>query len=431
MIETFLKIVYQRLFNWLIERINRVFQSKLKSSKTKESVFIGILDIFGFEVFHKNNFEQLCINYTNEMLQNLFNDYIFTTEQIEYEKEGIDWTNIDFPDNKECIQLFNDPINGLFSLLDQECIVPNGKVQTYLSNIKKYNKDTNYISSTSKQTVNQQFNITHYAGKVVYTTNDFIVKNKNKVHKGIYDILTTPEDNTIQIILNQRILKKNYRSSRENSFISKSVSYKFKTQVQQLVTNLKNTQTHYVRCIKPNQYQKVLCYEEEQVIEQLKFAGVLEVIKISKAGYPIRMPYLDFIDTFFVIVNSKKSRKHIKQKSKQWTETMLMKENLLKNIDYQFGKTKIFLKKKSYNQLQKKLFKYYYNSAKLIQKYSRRFLQYKYYKNLKSSTIVVQSLYRKIKAVKKIKLLRLERSSSIIIQTWWRCAIQTKKYKDF
>tara|TARA_Y100000590_G_scaffold375398_1_gene440303 strand:- start:357 stop:2915 length:2559 start_codon:yes stop_codon:yes gene_type:complete len=421
MLETFIKTIYQRLFDWIIEKINRKFKDTLQTTTANKS-FIGLLDIFGFELFDNNGFEQLCINYTNEMLQYLFNNHIFSSEQEEYIIEGIDWTTIDFPNNNSCIELFNNSTKGIFSLLDQECMFPNGNSTAYLSKLKKNYNDHLHFKTTSKQFVNNQFTIVHYAGPVHYNVTNFCEKNSNKIHKGILNSLAIAKNTSIHIILNRGILRK--PPAKKQSFLSKSVSYSFKNQVQSLISMLQTTNTHYIRCIKPNNQQTAFTYDEQKVVEQLRFSGVLEVIKISKAGYPIRIEYEEFARNFSILTKCN-TLQYNKKVATNIVEKFVKDDRLV----VQYGKTKLFMKKDAYNTLHTKRIQKVYKVVSRIQSVARKWIQYRYYTKLKRITVNLQSLVRMKIAIKVVNRKRLKKSSAIYIQSWWRGRREVKRFK--
>ena len=218
--------LYDRLFKSIVKHIN---QNMISDSK----YFIAILDIFGFESFDTNSFEQFCINYTNEKLQQQFNKYIFELEQIEYENEGIDWKNISFPDNRKCLEIIENKF-GLIDLLNEECRLPKGNDKNFTNKLLNAYKKSGYVSQ-NKKFADIRFQIKHYAGYVEYNSTGFYDKNKNIISNEINKVI-----NNIKIFNNE--IKKS----------SKTVIIEFKNQLKKLMSEIESTNPFYVRCIKPN-----------------------------------------------------------------------------------------------------------------------------------------------------------------------------------
>ena len=279
--DSFAMKYYQDIFNYIVKLINRT----LNETNNK---FIGILDIFGFESIQINSFEQLCINYTNERLQNQFNKYIFKLEQEEYIKENINWNSVSFPDNKECLNLI-DGKYGILNMLDEECRLPKGTDKNFTLKLnKKFNNNENYI--LKKRYIDLKFGINHYAGEVTYDTIKFCEKNKDAVSNEIINCIKS-----IPIKISE------IQNTNLSSIKTKSLSYQFKTQLNKLLNLIDSTQTHYVRCIKPNDLNIPNKFNRIKIIEQLKYCGVLEAVKVARAGYAVRMLHYDFIKRYKII----------------------------------------------------------------------------------------------------------------------------------
>ena len=201
------KCIYGRMFEWIVRRINSAITSKI----TKSTSFIGILDIFGFEVFVTNSFEQLCINFANEALQQQFNQFMFKLEQNIYEREGIDWSFIDFPDNADCIALIERSRTGIIAILDETCIFPKGDDPMFARKLYQKCTDSTCFSASKRQVVDNQFAITHYAGTVIYDTDGFCDKNKDKLHQDVLDLLKVAGLPLIKEIFSEKFLNQQFR----------------------------------------------------------------------------------------------------------------------------------------------------------------------------------------------------------------------------
>ena len=374
--DTLCQIIYNLLFNYIVKQINN-------SMNIQSSYYIGILDIFGFEIFKDNGFEQLCINYTNERLQGLFNKYIFELEQLEYENEGIDWKNITYPSNKNILKLMDNRKLSIFSLLLEQCILKNGSDKALYSIILKNLRNNEYINIKNLDVPKEQFGIKHYAGEVCYKTKGFINKNRNLCDSRIVKFINNGNDIMKEFDLNI------YGFENKDSVKNKAVISQFKIQLQELISVISKTNQHYIRCIKPNDDNLPNKFNHPRVFEQLKYCGVLEAIKIARAGYPVRLKKNAFIQRFYPKINSMSI-----PLNKENIETFINSIHLDLN-QYQIGITKIFLKKQSYEDMVIENKKVMFINATFIQKYVRYWKCYKIYRKLKKIIILMQYKWRK------------------------------------
>ena len=397
--------LYDQLFKWIVNYINNDLDSNCKT-------FISILDIFGFESFDVNTFEQFCINYTNEKLQYQFNNYMFKLEQKEYTQEGIDWTHITFPDNEECLCLLESK-NSIITMLNEECKLPKGNDINFTNRLLKQFENNNYISRNKKY-ANSKFIINHYAGNVEYTTTNFCKKNKDMISDEVTQVLQKTFFNTNK---NTSIRKSN-----------KSVIIQFRKQLQDLMKTISPTDPHYIRCIKPTDDDLPNKFDRFRVNQQVKYSGILSAIKVSRAGYPIRFKYNDFFDKYNVILNSGNYNSYL--------------DSYFQNKEYCTGKTKMFLKNCVYDFLEDAKNKVLVKFIIIIQKNIRRWLSYqKYLQNIKyiiliqsyirrklcyniynrlvkeKCSIIIESCYRRYKEYIKYNY---KRNKIIIIQKWYR-----------
>lgn len=269
------KTLYSAIFQHIVAHIN----ISLTTAKVTQK-FIGILDIFGFESFVLNSFEQLCINYTNEKLQQFFTQDIFKMDQEQYEKEKIDWASVTFQDNQSTIDLIDSKLS-IFSFLDDETKFPKATDTTWLAKMTTNLVKNNCFVIPKLST--GVFVMKHYAGEVTYTVNGFIDKNRDAISDDIIDLVKSSKNKFISGLL----LEKNK---------STSAAY-FKMQLNSLVGVLAATQSHYVRCIKSNMAQIPFTFDPEMVTTQLSYSGMLDTIKVRKAGYSKRILFKDFIST--------------------------------------------------------------------------------------------------------------------------------------
>ncbi|KAG6775506.1 hypothetical protein POTOM_018962 [Populus tomentosa] len=297
------KSIYSCLFDWLVEQVNK----SLAVGKRRTGRSISILDIYGFESFERNSFEQFCINYANERLQQHFNRHLFKLEQEEYIQDGIDWTKVDFDDNQDCLNLFEKKPLGLLSLLDEESTFPNGTDLTFANKLKQHlNSNSCFRGERGKA-----FSVSHYAGEVTYDTTGFLEKNRDLLHLDSIQLLSSCSCHLPQIFASNMLTQSEkpvvgplYKAGGADSQ-KLSVATKFKGQLFQLMQRLENTTPHFIRCIKPNNSQSPGLYEQGLVLQQLRCCGVLEVVRISRSGFPTRMSHQKFARRYgFLLLES-------------------------------------------------------------------------------------------------------------------------------
>lgn len=281
------KAVYSKMFNWLIRRIN---QTLFKQSDVMH--IVGVLDIFGFEIFKTNRFEQLCINFANEKMQQHFNEHIFSMEQREYKAENIDVAHVEFKDNQECLDMIEKGKVSLLGMLDEELRVPRGSDDKLLEKYhQQFGKSPHYQKPKTMQPV---FGINHYAGCVDYNVHGFMVKNKDKLGEDVAEALLASENAFVAEIMSDNKAQDDSDSSGRGKRKTKTVGGQFKTQLADLMTTLKSTSPHFIRCIKSNSLKVSDTFEAPMVLRQLRYLGLKEVVNIRQLGYPIRRLHQDF-----------------------------------------------------------------------------------------------------------------------------------------
>jgi len=315
--EALIKSIYGAAFDFIAERINAsicagrggVMNGSSDGSKgssllrrgvseREQSIIppggasIGVLDIFGFETFETNNFEQLCINYTNETLQQQFNKFVFKMEQQEYEREGILWKFIPFPDNQDVLDLIAKPRSGILQILDEQCIVDWGTDRKFGLSLYQNCTKHNRFSVTSSQRVNNKFSIEHYAGYVEYTAENWLEKNKDQLPAASVELLESSDFELIGQI-------KKYVRSEGSKITTKSLGKQFSDSLKILRARIDSTMPHYVRCLKPNDDLAPDTFDPKNIVEQLRYCGVLEAVRVSRAGYPTRYPHDVFYSRYF------------------------------------------------------------------------------------------------------------------------------------
>ncbi|KAL1197703.1 Myosin-1 [Cardamine amara subsp. amara] len=331
------KSIYSCLFDWLVEQINK----SLAVGKRRTGRSISILDIYGFESFDKNSFEQFCINYANERLQQHFNRHLFKLEQEEYIQDGIDWTRVDFEDNQDCLSLFEKKPLGLLSLLDEESTFPNGTDLTLANKLKQHL----HSNSCFKGDKGKLFTVVHYAGEVTYETTGFLEKNRDLMHLDSIQLLSSCSCHLPQAFASSMLIQSEkpvvgplYKAGGADSQ-RLSVGTKFKGQLFQLMQRLGNTTPHFIRCIKPNNVQSPGLYEQGLVLQQLRCCGVLEVVRISRSGFPTRMSHQKFSRRYgFLLVENIADKDPLSV-----SVAILHQFNILPEM-YQVGYTKLFFR---------------------------------------------------------------------------------------
>uniref|UniRef100_A0A674C4L6 Myosin heavy chain 7 n=1 Tax=Salmo trutta TaxID=8032 RepID=A0A674C4L6_SALTR len=342
------KSVYEKMFLWMVVRINQSLDTK-----QPRQYFIGVLDIAGFEIFDYNTFEQLCINFTNEKLQQFFNHHMFVLEQEEYKKEGIEWEFIDFGmDLQACIDLIEKPM-GIMSILEEECMFPKASDATFKSKLydNHLGKSNNFQKPRlMKGKPEAHFSLIHYAGTVDYNIFNWLVKNKDPLNETVVGLF---QKSNLKLLT---VLFQNYagtdagigKKKKGSSF--QTVSALHRENLNKLMTNLRSTHPHFVRCIIPNETKTPGAMENPLVMHQLRCNGVLEGIRICRKGFPNRVLYGDFKQRYRILNPAAIPEG-------QFIDSKKGAEKLLGSLDidhtqYRFGHTKVFFKAGLLGQLE-------------------------------------------------------------------------------
>uniref|UniRef100_A0A8C0IHQ7 MYSS protein n=1 Tax=Bubo bubo TaxID=30461 RepID=A0A8C0IHQ7_BUBBB len=344
------KAVYEKMFLWMVVRINQQLDTK-----QPRQYFIGVLDIAGFEIFDFNSLEQLCINFTNEKLQQFFNHHMFVLEQEEYKKEGIEWTFIDFGmDLAACIELIEKPM-GIFSILEEECMFPKATDTSFKNKLydQHLGKSANFQKpKPAKGKAEAHFSLVHYAGTVDYNISGWLEKNKDPLNETVIGLYQKSSVKTLALLFASYGGAETEASGggagggkkggKKKGSSFQTVSALFRENLNKLMTNLRSTHPHFVRCIIPNETKTPGAMEHELVLHQLRCNGVLEGIRICRKGFPSRVLYADFKQRYKVLNASAIPEG-------QFIDSKKASEKLLGSIDvdhtqYKFGHTKVFFK---------------------------------------------------------------------------------------
>ncbi|XP_048581925.1 unconventional myosin-XIX [Nematostella vectensis] len=300
------KVIYARLFDWIVDFIN----TSIKAPRHSKHAFIGLLDVYGFESFLLNSLEQLCINYANEKLQQHFVLYFLKRQQDEYQKEGVDWDFQEFVDNRPCLDLLESR-SGVFALLNEECRLNRPVDNRGLSDRLNFSLRSNtHFSQLRQRSQSPNFVIHHYADSVCYEVEGLVEKNKDHTPDDLLELLQTSDSWLIQVLFptDKSDTEKNVGNVHKPRPTNITVVSKFKTSLDKLMSSLKSTNAHYIRCVKPNTLSDPGTFDREQVLGQLRACGVIETIRISAAGYPIRLTHREFITRYnFAVTHIKPS----------------------------------------------------------------------------------------------------------------------------
>uniref|UniRef100_A0AAQ6AR26 Myosin VAb n=1 Tax=Amphiprion ocellaris TaxID=80972 RepID=A0AAQ6AR26_AMPOC len=441
------KHIYARLFSWIVGRINHALKSAVKQHS-----FIGVLDIYGFETFDVNSFEQFCINYANEKLQQQFNLHVFKLEQEEYMKEEIPWTLIDFYDNQPCINLIEAKL-GILDLLDEECKMPKGSDDTWAQ--KLYNTLLKQNAHFDKPRLsNRAFIIHHFADKVEYQCEGFLEKNKDTVNEEQINVLKHSKFDLLLKLFEDDEKPTGSPSKRSSGTgragpsqrdNKKTVGLQFRQSLHLLMDTLNATTPHYVRCIKPNDDKAPFTLDPVRAVQQLRACGILETIRISAAGFPSRWTYQEFFSRYRVLMKQKDALPDRKQTCKNLLEKLIKDQE-----KYQFGKNKIFFRAGQVAYLEKLRSDKLRMACVRIQKTIRCWLARKKYLRMKESAITIQKHVRGHQARRYVEFMRQtraaviiqrnvrmwarrrryqqQRSAALTIQCFWRAYLARKQY---
>ncbi|XP_044105034.1 myosin-4 isoform X1 [Neovison vison] len=339
------KSIYEKMFLWMVTRINQQLDTK-----QPRQYFIGVLDIAGFEIFDFNSLEQLCINFTNEKLQQFFNHHMFVLEQEEYKKEGIEWEFIDFGmDLAACIELIEKPM-GIFSILEEECMFPKATDTSFKNKLYEQHlgKSNNFQKpKPGKGKAEAHFSLVHYAGTVDYNIAGWLDKNKDPLNETVVGLYQKSGMKTLAFLFAggqsaEAESGSGKKGAKKKGSSFQTVSALFRENLNKLMTNLRSTHPHFVRCLIPNETKTPGAMEHELVLHQLRCNGVLEGIRICRKGFPSRILYADFKQRYKVLNASAIPEG-------QFIDSKKASEKLLGSIDidhtqYKFGHTKVFFK---------------------------------------------------------------------------------------
>ncbi|XP_005306872.1 unconventional myosin-Ib isoform X4 [Trachemys scripta elegans] len=449
------KNLYSRLFSWLVTRINESIKAQTKVRKK----VMGVLDIYGFEIFEDNSFEQFIINYCNEKLQQIFIELTLKEEQEEYIREDIEWTHIEYFNNAIICDLIENNQTGILAMLDEECLRPGTVTDdTFLEKLNqvcathqhfesRMSKCSRFLNDTSLP--HSCFRIQHYAGKVMYQVEGFVDKNNDLLYRDLSQAMWKANHSLIKALFPEG------NPAKINLKRPPTAGSQFKASVATLMKNLQTKNPNYIRCIKPNDKKAAHIFNEALVCHQVRYLGLLENVRVRRAGYAFRQPYELCLERYKMLC--KQTWPHWRGPARAGVE-VLFNELEIPEEEYSFGRSKIFirnprtlfkledLRKQRLEDLATLIQKMYRGwkcrthfllmkrSQIVIASWCRRYAQQKKYQRIKSSAIVVQSYIRGWKARKLLRELKHQKrckEAATTIAAYWHGTQVRREYRKF
>ncbi|KAF7216086.1 transcript variant X6 [Nothobranchius furzeri] len=451
------KNLYSRLFSWLITRINGSIKAQ---AKTRHKV-MGVLDIYGFEIFEQqdNSFEQFIINYCNEKLQQIFIELTLREEQEEYIREGIEWTNIEYFNNAIICDLIENNKNGILAMLDEECLRPGTVTdETFLDKLNTVCAEHQHFESrlsknskflTDHSLPHNCFRIQHYAGKVLYGVESFVDKNNDLLYRDLSQAMYKANHSLIKQLFPEG------NPAKVNLKRPPTAGFQFKASVGTLMGNLQTKNPNYIRCIKPNDKKASHVFTESLVRHQLRYLGLMENVRVRRAGYAFRQPYEPCLERYKMLC--KKTWPHWRGPAREGVEVLLT-DLQVPAEEFSYGRSKIFIRNpRTLFFLEEKRKQCLEDLATLIQKiyrgwkcrshflllkksqivvaaWYRRYSQQKKYQKIKSATTVVQSYARGWQARKLLRELKYQKrceEAATTIAAYWHGTQVRREYRKF
>uniref|UniRef100_A0A7N8XQ51 Myosin X n=1 Tax=Mastacembelus armatus TaxID=205130 RepID=A0A7N8XQ51_9TELE len=391
--------LYSQCFNWIIRKLN----SRIRGKEDFRS--ISILDIFGFENFEINRFEQFNINYANEKLQEYFNKHIFSLEQLEYNKEGLVWVDINWMDNGECLDLIEKKL-GLLALMNEESHFPKATDDTLLEKLhSQHSKNPFYVKP---RVAVHNFGVKHYAGEVLYDVRGMLEKNRDTFRDDILNLLRESRLDFVYDLF-EHVLSRNKQDTLKSSSKHRrpTVSSQFKDSLHSLMATLSTSNPYFIRCIKPNTCKMPDHFDQTVVLNQLRYSGMLETVKIRRTGFPIRRPFQEFCSRLVPAGPYK-----VLMRGVTWPDEprgrciQLLHLYDSSSADWQLGRTKVFLRESLEHRLEKQREVEVLKAAMIIQAHVMGYVARKQYRKLLQCIVVIQKNYRAFYWRRKFLLLR-------------------------
>ncbi|KAI9913229.1 hypothetical protein PsorP6_005924 [Peronosclerospora sorghi] len=441
------KEIYARVFGYLVRRVNHSISNTPDRSKSTSSyLHIDLLDIFGFESFGHNSFEQFCINFANEKLQQKFTMDEFKTVQEEYQQEGIAWEFVKYRDNQDMLDLLENSM-GVMALLNEECVRPMGSDLSFVSKLVSLRESHPRLERARLSQMH--FMLHHYAGSVTYDAEGFVEKNKDSLQTDLLELLGTSSNGLMSMVFGDDdnaafmsdadfsvsttpISESRRRSTvtrKTSTFMQETVSYKFKAQLSLLMSDISSTEVHYVRCIKPNSQKSPNIYEIDAVVNQLRCAGVVEAIRITRAAFPNKMTHENFLRRFVMMRNSKNftpASMTVTEACEQLAKELLSANDFAQEKEvskrsstpnYVVGKSLVYFGKNILEFMEHRRSTLLHNRANVIQQTARRWMARRKIEKVRIMVSKVQTLHR---CRMQQRLFLDKRKKCITVQCVWR-----------
>ncbi|XP_077389347.1 unconventional myosin-Va isoform X1 [Festucalex cinctus] len=409
------KHIYEQMFKWTVHRLNSALRSQAGRTKT----FIGVLDIYGFETFERNSFEQFCINYANEKLQQQFNRHVFHLEQEEYVREELTWSRIEFSDNQQCIHLIEGQL-GLLDLLDEECRMPKGSDDSWVQKLyDQHLSNRGHTHFRKPRMSNSAFVILHFADAVQYECGGFLDKNRDTVFEELVNVLKASQSELVADLFQQQgkgpsmangSVRSGKRAHREHKL---TVGFQFRQSLQMLMDTLNSTTPHYVRCIKPNDLKEPFMFDPKRTVQQLRACGVLETIRISAAGFPSRWTYEEFFLRYRVLLRGSRRREEARLACRQALPQLILDPD-----QYVFGKTKVFFRAGQVALLERLRAERLRAAAVILQSCVRGWLTRIHYGRILQAVVTLQRHWRGALARRLAQTLRYTKAALVMQKTY-------------
>ncbi|MBN3325575.1 MYO7A protein, partial [Atractosteus spatula] len=416
--DAFVKAIYSRLFVWIVNKINSAIYTAPAADPNHVRRSIGLLDIFGFENFNNNSFEQLCINFANEQLQQFFVKHVFKLEQDEYAQENIGWLHIDFNDNQHTLDVLASKSLNILALIEEESHFPKATDTTMLNKINSIHGKSNiYLPPKSKH--DMQFGIQHFAGAVYYNAKGFLEKNRDALSSDFIHLVKTSSNKLLKTIFEADLITDTVKTINPKMIIMPKNSLKatdarkqvptlsgqFRQSLDSLMKTLTACQPFFIRCIKPNDYKKPMLFDRDLCMRQLRYSGMMETIRIRKSGYPIRYTFDEFLERYHVLL--KTSVCDPKKETPEACCSSICESVISAEGDWKIGKTKIFLKDYHDTMLELERDRALHEKATLIQRVLRGYKYRKRFVKQKKAAVVIQKNWRGHKCRKQYRVVQL------------------------
>merc|ERR1712223_1095769 len=416
--DAFAKGIYGRLFIYSVKKINAAISKPDFRAKDIERTCIGVLDIFGFENFDTNSFEQFCINFANENLQQFFVQHIFKLEQEEYNLEAINWHHIEFVDNQEALDLIAVRPLNLMSLIDEESKFPKGSDQTMLNKLHRgHSNNRNYLKP--KSDMMSVFGLNHFAGVVFYDTRGFLEKNRDTFSADLLQLIHVSKNRFLQSLFSEDL-----NMGSETRKRTPTLSSQFKKSLEQLMNTLGQCNPFFVRCIKPNETKKPMMFDRELCCRQLRYSGMMETIRIRRAGYPIRHTFIEFVDRYRFLISGCPPSHKLKDNCRAATAKIC--QSALGKADYQLGRTKVFLKDAQDLFLELERDRVLTRKILILQRCIRGWYHRRRYQRMRAASIILQ---KHIRGYLGRKHYRAMRTGYMRLQALIRSRILSHRFK--